>query len=375
MPPEKLKIAVLGAKGIPHPGGIENVMEELCSRLATKGHTVDIFVREHYMKDKPRTEYRGIGLPMSGGIHTKNLDAITHSLTALAKILSRQYDIVYFNSIGLSTLSWVPRLFGMKTVVHTHGLDWKREKWGRIARLLLRFSAYTTAKCPNRTICVCLEDKRFLESRYNAECVYLPNGATGGQPVTPDLITQYGLTGNDYLLFMSRLVPEKGCHLLIDAWQQLPDDLKKGKKLVIAGDSNHRDEYYDGIMSYRGKDDIVFTGFATGRLKEELLSNAFCFIQPSSIEGLPLSVLEALRYGLPVIVSDITENTDAVKKCGLKFKSGDAMDLLEKIREIMIMSPDDISKQREAASVLAETEYDWDRIAEKLEALLCDLLK
>ena len=370
----KLKIAVLGAKGIPHPGGIELVMEEIGSRLVKKGHKFDIFVRKHYMRDKDFNSYKGMGLPLSKGIHSKNLDAITHSFSALIKILLSGYDIVYFNSIGLSTLSWIPRVFGIKSVVHTHGLDWKRGKWGAFAKKLLRFSAYTSVVFPNLTLCACLEDKRFLEQTYGKKCIYLPNGAPQRVVRTPKLIRQYGLEGRDYFLFMSRLVPEKGCHLLLKVWQELSSSQKKGMKLVIAGDSNHRDDYYYSLLEYKSLQDIVFTGFATGTLKEELLSNAYCFVQPSTVEGLPISILEALNYGLYVLASDIIENRDALQNCGVTFQSGNPDNLKRKIEEIVNMKPDILEKESIKAKEFVTREYDWDQIASNLEALLLDLL-
>ncbi|MBI5049494.1 MAG: glycosyltransferase family 4 protein [Nitrospirae bacterium] len=371
----KLKIAVLGVKGIPHPGGIELVMEEIGSRLVKKGHQVDIFVRKHYMKDKPFNIYKGMGLPLSKGIHSKNLDAITHSISALIKILSGGYNVVYFNSVGLSTLSWIPRVFGMKTVVHTHGLDWKREKWGKIAKKLIRFSAYTSVEFPNLTLCVCLEDKRFLETTYGKHCFYIPNGTPYVVVRQPELITQYGLKGRDYFLFMSRLVPEKGCHFLLRAWQKLSSSQKKGMKLVIAGDSNHRDQYYYSLLEHKSLPDVIFTGFATGDLKEELLSNAYCFVQPSTIEGLPLSILEALAYGIYVLASDIQENKDAIQDCGATFQCGNSDDLGSKIEEIINMSPDIIEREMFKAREFAKKEYNWEQITDKVEGLLLDLVK
>ncbi|MDO8281312.1 MAG: glycosyltransferase family 4 protein [Thermodesulfovibrionia bacterium] len=372
----KLKIAVLGAKGIPHPGGIEHVMEEVGSRLVNKGHQFDIFVRRDYMKDQPISSYKGMGLPRSPGIHSKNLDAITHSLTALVKILFGGYEIVYFNSVGLSVLSWIPRLFGKKSVVHTHGLDWKREKWGRIAKMLIRFSAYTTARLPNLTICCGQTDKIFLEKHYGSSCQFIPNGAPPPVFRKPELIKEYGLKGKDYVLFMSRLVHSKGCHFLLTAWQEMSLEQKNGMKLIIAGDSNFKNEYTDNLRKeYEKLEDVIFTGFVTGDLREELLSNAYCFVQPSVLEGLPLSVLEALSYGLFVLTSDIQENKDAIRDCGATFKSGDVDDLKEKIKKIINMSRDEIEKEGIRARELARNEYNWDQAADKLEKSFISLFE
>ncbi len=370
----RLKIAALGAKGIPHPGGIELVMEEIGSRLVRRGHRFDIFVRKHYMADKPFNQYKGIGLPRSLGLHTKNLDALSHSISALPQILTQGYNVVYINSVGLSTLAWLPRIGGQKVVVHTHGLDWKREKWHSLAKRLIRMSAWTSAKLPDLTFCVCLEDKRFLEGTYGVKCIYIPNGIPIVKLCKSDEIRKWGLKEDNYLLFMARLVPEKGAHILIDAWRQIPKKYKVDKKLVIAGDSNHRDRYYQDLMEFKCFDDIVFTGFATGRLKEELLSNALCFVQPSTIEGMPLSILEAMGYGRMILASDIQENLDVLSGHGWKFKSGEIEDLLKKLIAILSLSKERLGGEGHTLMEFGLVNYNWDKIVDKVEMLLIDLV-
>ncbi len=370
----QLKIVALGAKGIPHPGGIELVMEEIGSRLVRRGHRFDIFVRKSYMNGKTFKEYKGIKLLYSPGIRHKNLDAVTHSLSALPRILSNGYDIVYVNAIGLSVLAWLPRICGKKVVVHTHGLDWKREKWGRLAKKLIRMSAWTTARLPHRIFCVCKEDKRFFEKNYGIKCVYVPNGIPNVEIRIPHEIKKFGLSGGDYLLFMARLVPEKGAHLLIQAWRMIPGAYKKDKKLVIAGDSNHRDKYYLDLIEFKRFNDIVFTGFATGNLKEELLTNALCFVQPSLIEGMPLSILEAMGCGRPILTSDIPENKDVLEDNGLFFKSGNINDLAEKIKEILTSNPHHLYSQGKRLQEFGRRQYDWDKITDRIEVELISLI-
>jgi glycosyltransferase involved in cell wall biosynthesis len=370
----KLKIAVLGVKGIPHPGGIELVMEEIGSRLVQRGHQFDIFVRRHYMPE-PREAYRGMGLPMSPGVHHKHLDALSHSISAMPIILQENYDVVYINSVGLSVLAWLPRVLGKKVVVHTHGLDWKREKWGPVAQKLIQMSAWTTVKLPHLTFCVCLEDKKYLEETFKSPCIYIPNGIPAANPLKPDEIKKYGLQGKDYFLFMSRLVPEKGAHLLIQAWQQIPLNKKNGLKLVIVGDSNHRDKYYFDLMDFKGADDIIFTGFATGQLKTELLTNALCFVQPSTIEGMPLSILEAIGYERMVLASDIRENKDVLSEFGWFFKSGDTNDLAEKLIQIMGLDEDIVKNAARSLHDYGTKIYNWEIITDRIEQHLINLFK
>lgn len=370
----KLKIAALGAKGIPHPGGIELVMEEIGSRLVQRGHQFDIFVRKHYMADKPFGRYEGIGLPRSPGFHGKHWDALSHSASAFPKIFSKGYDVIYINSLGLSTLAWLPRALGRKVVVHTHGLDWKREKWGPVARKLIRMSAWTSVNLPHKTFCVCLEDKRFLERTYGRRCHYIPNGIPNVIRRQPDKIRKWGLVGGAYLLFMARLVPEKGAHLLLEAWGKLRRECKRNQKLVIAGDSNHRDKYYHRLMDFKLSKDIIFTGFATGKLKEELLSNALCFVQPSTLEGMPLSILEAMGYGRMILASDIQENIDVLSGHGWTFQSRNIDDLSQKLSQTLQLRKDAIENEGEKLRKFGMQNYNWDRITDKVEEHLTNLV-
>ena len=369
----KLKIAALGAKGIPHPGGIELVMEEIGSRLVQRGHRFDIFVRDHYMAEKPFLKYKGVGLPRSRGFHHKNLDALTHSTMAFPRIFSEQYDVVYLNSVGLSTLAWLPRLFGKRVVVHTHGLDWKREKWGSVAKKLIRMSAWSSVALPHLTFCVCLEDKRFLEGMYKKKCHYIPNGIPHVRRRGVDRIKSLGLKRGDYFLFMARLVPEKGAHFLLEAWMDIPAEDKVGRKLVIAGGTNHEDTYYHRLMKYDRFDDVVFTGFATGALKEELLSNALCFVQPSTIEGMPLSLLEAMGYARMILASDIQENKDVLGGHGWNFKSGTPGDLSKKLLDICRLPHEVIKEEGQSAHEFGMKTYNWDRITDDVEERLNSL--
>jgi glycosyltransferase involved in cell wall biosynthesis len=371
----RLKIAALGAKGIPHPGGIELVMEELGSRLVQRGHQFDIFVRKHYMAGKGGGRYKGMGLPRSPGWPSKNLDALTHSASALPFIITEPYNLVYINSVGLSALALVPRIMGRKVVVHTHGLDWKREKWGPVAQRLLRLSAWSSVKLPHLTFCVCLEDKRFLEKAYGQPCVYLPNGIPQVIHRPPDEISRYGLQGQDYLLFMARLVPEKGAHLLLQAFFSIPPEQRRRYKLVIAGDSNHRDAYYQSLMAFQELEEVIFTGFAVGKLKQELLTNAAGFIQPSTLEGMPLSLLEAMGYGRMILASSIQENKDVLNGHGRLFRAGDWKDLAEKLVEIMSLNDAGRLAEGEKLARFGLKTYNWDEITDKLENHLISLFK
>jgi glycosyltransferase involved in cell wall biosynthesis len=326
------------------------------------------------MNGKHFDRYKGIGLPRSPGFHSKYLDALSHSTSAFLKIIRGKYNVIYINSIGLSTLAWLPKIMGQKVVVHTHGLDWKREKWGPVAKKFIRMSALSSAKLPHATFCVCLEDKRFFKNNYGKRCQYIPNGVPGVKHRQPHEILRWGLSKNNYLLFMARLVPEKGAHFLVQAWQNIPQTLKLDKKLVIAGDSNHRDQYYFKLKKYARYADIIFTGFATDALKQELLSNALCFLQPSTVEGMPLSVLEAMGYGCMIIASDIQENKDVLSEHGWTFRNRNVDDLAKKLSRILSIDTDIVERKGLELRNFVTKNYNWDRIVDTVEEHLTNLV-
>ncbi len=264
------------------------------------------------------------------------------------------------------------RLFGKKVLLQTHGLDWKREKWNKVAKFVIRFSTQLGIRLSHQIASVSLEEVEYFQNHYNKHVYHLPNGITDPEP-TSDIyeIEKYQIKPAKYILFLSRLVPEKGCHFLIDAWNNLNPQLKSEYKLVIAGDTQYKDKYYYSLKEHKSQD-IIFTGFATGELKRQLLSHAGLFVQPSTIEGMPISVLEAMGYGIPVITSNIREIRDIVIDKELLFEAGDS-ESLNKILSLVLKNIE-VHKQfalEKRGEVLAK--YNWDSSAKVLDGLLQNL--
>ncbi len=357
----KAKIAVLGVKGLPFTGGLEIIMEEIGRRFVSLGYGFHVFVRKQYMTEKHISKtYKGIRLRYSRGIHSKHLDAITHSFTALIKIISGRYDIIYINAIGISVLGFIPRLFGKKVIVQVHGLDFKREKWGALASLFLKFSCLTTVLFADRILCVSMEDKLYFDRRFGTNCIFTPNGVTEKEKLAPHAIREkWGLEENGYILFMARLVKEKGCHLLLEAYRGLETE----KLLVIAGDNSHREPYSEDLKK-QASDRILFIGFVDGREKNELLSNAYCYVLPSTLEAMPLSLLEAMNLGNCIIASDLPELKAVLKDDGLLFGTGDALDLREKLSRTL-NDPAFVKDQGQKMIDRVRTNHNWDRIFQR----------
>jgi glycosyltransferase involved in cell wall biosynthesis len=361
-----MHIAMIGVKGLPHPGGIENVVEQLGTRLVARGHTVTVYVRPHFTP-RDRTSYNGMRLVHLPSIPTKHFDAISHSTLA---VLRAQADVVHIHSTGLAPLALWPRLRGMPTVVQSHGLDWQRAKWGWLAKTYLKLADWASVACPTATIVVSRKLVQYYQKNFHRQVHYIPNGVNVVEPLPPKEITRWGLGQRDYLLFASRLVPEKGCHLLLDAFDQLKPH---GKKLVIAGDENY-DNRYASELKRRGRDDVLFLGFVRGAPLAELMSNAYLFVQPSFIEGLSTGLLEAMSYGNAVVASDIEENREAIGAAGFTFQSGQAADLA-KVLAALLADERAVAQMRPQAQKHVLANYSWDSSAAQCEALYYSLAK
>lgn len=212
---------------------------------------------------------------------------------------------MHFHAFGPAMFCFIPRLMGRKVIVQGHGLEWKRSRWSIAGKMFLKLSEIPSVKFCNTLTVVSKVQQKYIRENYGIESVVIPTGVNPPVREEPQLIKEYGLKGNDYILFASRLVREKGAHYLINAY----NSLKTNKKLVIAGDAEHEDKYKSELNRLaKGNEKIIFPGFATGKLLNELFSNCYLYVQPSEIEGLPIALLEAMSYGNCCLASDIEEN-------------------------------------------------------------------
>lgn len=365
-----MKISYIAIKGMPLGGGIEKYTEEIGSRLADRGHQVTVYTMRHYGATDGL--YRGMRIRTVPTIRTRSLEKLTASLlSTINGCLDTETDIVHFHAFGPAMFSFLPRLLGKKVVVQGHGLEWKRTRWGLFGRAFLKFSETPSVRFPHRISVVSNVQKRYIRNRYGIDSEYIPTGVNPPLIEKPDLITRYGLRGNDYILFASRLVREKGAHYLLRAYNKLNTQLK----LVIAGDAEHEEAYKAELRDIAaGNNNIIFPGFVTGKLLHEFFSNCYFFVLPSEIEGLPIVLLEAMSYRNCCLVSDIPENLEAVKNFGVTFRSQNADDLSDKLL-MLIQNPDYVDRLKRPASEYVLREYSWDYIAETFECFYLDLLK
>ena len=337
-----MKIAMIGHKRIPsREGGVEIVVEELSTRLVKNGHQVDVYNRKgknvqdkNVDKEKKKLkEYKGIKLITIPTINKKGIDALLYSFFATIKALFGRYDVIHYHAEGPCAMLWIPHLFGIKTVATIHGLDWQRSKWGGFATKYIKFGEKIAAKYADEIIVLSKGVQKYFKDTYNRDTNFIPNGVN--KPVIKEaniIKEKWGLEKDNYILFLARIVPEKGLHYLIDAYKQIDTE----KKLVIAGGASHTNDYLEKIKDMVKDDDrIIMTGFIQGQELEELYSNCYLYCLPSDIEGMPISLLEAMSYGCTCLVSDIEENTQVTGEYATTFEKGNVVDLKEKIENIL----------------------------------------
>lgn len=341
---KRLKIAMIGHKYVPsREGGVEIVVENLAKGMVANGHEVTLFNRRR--KEYPKiNEYDECKVENIFTINHKFFDALIYAFfaTLKARKMARKgkFDILHFHAEGSCLfLRLLPKRKKRKykVVVTIHGLDWKRGKWGGFAAKVLRKGERCAVKYADEIIVLSRNNKKYFKDHYNATTKFIPNGIELPQLRDADLIKeQYGLYKDSYILFLARIVPEKGVHYLIQAWKKVREQISTDKKLVIAGGASHSDQYFNEICEMvKGDDSIIMTGFVQGQVLEELYSNAYFYVLPSDVEGMPMSLLEALSYGNVCLVSDIPENTEVINEDCYVFKRGDVNRLRHQIKKLI----------------------------------------
>lgn len=365
-PGRPLRVAMIGLRGIPASyGGVERAVEELAATLATRGHDVTVYARAAY-SPADLHEHRGVRIRRLPQINTKHLEAASHTTLALAHaIRAREFDVVHLHATGPGAMSPIVRAAGIPVVVTIQGLDWRREKWGPPARAVLRAASSLAVRGPHEAIVVSRELQRYYRDELSTETTYIPNGVKR-EPVTEADQPVESLTSDGFVLFLGRLVPEKHVHTLIAAYRAVPGDAP----LVIAGPDSHSPEYVARLHEMARQDPRVrMIGPRYGAEKAWLLHNASAFVQPSSIEGLPIALLEALSASRFPIVSEIPENLEPVtvdgERLGLSFPVGDDAALAEAIGHAL--GREDRAQVGERLARHVDDTYDWTTIAERTE--------
>ena len=359
-PKQKLKVAFIGGRGVGSKySGIEAYYEEVGRRLVELGHEVTVYCRSYFTP--PITEYQGMRLVRLPTIRSKHLETIVHTALSTADVLARRCDVVHYHALGPAVFSFLPRLLRKKTVVTVQGLDWQRKKWGRLAAAVLRIGEQASAHLPSGTMVVSQTLQRHYRDSHGTEALYVPNGGVLREPRSAQKILQWGLEAGKYILFLGRFSPEKGCHILLDAYEQLDTQVK----LVMAGAPSYCDDYSSELRTHAG-DSIKMLDWVAGETLDELLTNAMMFVLPSDMEGLSLALLDAMGAGLCVLTSDVPENCEVVDGVGFTFRCGNSADLAARLR-FLIANPSVREAAGQAARRRVVEKYQWSKIAADIE--------
>ena len=366
---ENLRIAMLGHKRIPsREGGIEIVVEELATRMAKKSHSVTCYNRKghnvagsEFDGTKLKT-YKGVTLQEVFTIDKRGLAAMTASVSASLRAALGNYDVVHIHAEGPAFMCWLPKLFGKKVIVTVHGLDHQRAKWGKFASWYIRSGEKNAVRFADEIIVLSKGVQDYFQNTYGRTTRFIPNGVNKAKPRKARQITEkWGLTKDSYILYLGRIVPEKGERYLIEAFKQTKTD----KKLVIAGGSSDTQAFMDELKSLAKDDDrIIFTGFVQGEILEELYSNPYIYTLPSDLEGMPLSLLEAMSYGNCCLTSDIPECAEVVEDKALLFRKSDVSDLKAKLQNACD-HPEMVESYKAQVEEFICRKYNWDDVVEK----------
>ena len=366
---KRLRIAMVGQRGLPATfGGIERHVEELGARLVERGHEVVVYSRPHYTGDPALTEHRGMRLVQLPTVRRRGAEAFVHSGIASTATIGRGFDVVHFHALGPGLFTPVVRGFTRAAVVQTiHGLDDERAKWSGPAQGLLRLGGRFSARVPHEVVVVSKDLQRHYRDRHGRGTTYIPNGTPAPLATSSALIRErFGLEASGYVLFLGRLVPEKDPEILLHAFRKVPTDLR----LVIVGDSSNTDDYTAMLRQLGSRDDrVLFAGFQYGETLAALLGHAALFVQPSCLEGLPITLLEAAAYRRPVVASDIPPHVEVIGDSApgrMLFQCQREESLVEAL-ERSLKDPDAVLAGAAELHDDVVQRYSWDRATEMLE--------
>jgi glycosyltransferase involved in cell wall biosynthesis len=359
---KKLRIALFGSRGIPHTyGGAEAFLGELAPRLAARGHDVIVYCRSSLFRERPN-EYRGVRLIYLPNIETKILGTPTHTLLCMLDVLFRHVDVMLVVNIVNGFHCIIPRIFGKKFGINVDGLDWKRGKWGKLARNYFHLNARWIGKiCPDGVITDSLGMQEIYRQEFNTHSTFIAYGANIEKSENPDVVRQYGLEPSQYYLVASRLVPENNADVIVAAFERL----RTNKLLAIAGGANYRSEFVQKLQATHDQR-IRFLGHLgdAGHVKE-LHCNCYAYVHGHSLGGTNPALLKALGYGNCIVALNTPFNAEVLKDYGLLFER-EPEDLLRKLQYVE-ENPAVAEDYRQHAPKRILEAYTWDHITDEYE--------
>jgi glycosyltransferase involved in cell wall biosynthesis len=368
---EKLKIAAFGGfRAIPPKAGgagSDKFALELYPRIVQRGHQVIAYCRIYSGEEGPRNkDYQGVELKYFKTVKKAGFDTLLHSMKATFDVIvNNRADIIHLHSGANSIWCVFLRLAGKRVVVSQFAMDWKRDKWPWYGKLFYRVSNYFTAYLPNKVVFDNIFTQQYFEKRFHKKYDMIPYGSEVPPiPEGSNILDRFNLKKGEYFLFVGRFIPDKGLHLLVEAFKGLTTD----KKLIMIGGAPNPSEYESKIKSVSDPR-IIFPGYLYGDDTNTLMKHAFAYVQPSLIEGLSPVILTVMGLGTPLICSDIPENIYITRDNAVLFKSGDAVSLKQAMEQAL-KDPEAIQQMAASGKADIQLRFNWESVCDHYIELL-----
>jgi glycosyltransferase involved in cell wall biosynthesis len=360
----RFKVAMIGAKGVPaRVGGVEKIVDELGGRLAARGHEVTVYCRREYTGRLPENRYRDMRLLWTPAWPGKYTSTLSHAFTSLGDALFRDYDLLHIHSLGTAPIVPLAWLAGRRVLFHIHGQEWKGGKWGRRSRAYFKACEPVALDFAHGVIVNTMASRDYYQAAYGRTTTYIPNAVEMPGAQETGILRELGLSPRGYLLFVGRLVPEKGCHHLVAAHRALGLELP----VVVIGEESHS-AAYAALLKARAGPAFHFLGTAFGDRLTELYARSLIVVNPTERDAVSLVLLEAMAQGACVLTSDIPEMKEGLSGCGYHFRAGDPLDLA-RVLSRLLNDPAAIDAVREKARERVRMTYAWDPVTDQFEAL------
>lgn len=358
-----MRIAILGTRGIPASyGGFETFAEHLATRLVARGHDVTVYCRAHYVSPR-QMEYHGVRLQVLPTIRHKYFDTVIHTFISAIHAVSRRFDAALICNAANAPFSPILRLTGTPVAINVDGLEHKRKKWNRLARRYYQFAEYLSTLLPNEMVTDAQVIQDYYLARHRAASTMIAYGSEVERRPDRELVRNWRVEPNRYVLYVSRLEPENNAHLVIEAFKKV----RTAYRLLIVGDAPYAEQYITDLKARaRGDKRIIFTGFVFGQDYRALQQNAYCYVHATEVGGTHPALLEAMGYGNCVLTLATPENLEVVGDAGVPYS--DEFDLAEKLQRIL-RDGSLVHAYRHRAQARIRSHYDWDRVVDQYELL------
>lgn len=366
-----MKIALIGTRGVPaNYGGFETFYEELGKRLAERGHEVTVYCRDSYYPEK-LNEFFGMKLVYLPNLKRKSLDTLSHTFFSILHAIRQPYDVYMVCNAANSPVLVIPRLLGKRIAINTDGLEWKRGKWGRIARTYYKLCERISTILADRVVADSRGIQDYYTKEYKATTTFIPYGAYITESRQAHLLEKFGIKQNEYFLQITRFEPENNPLLTIQAFKQLNTD----KKLVIIGGVPYESDYSRRIESEaKGHPNIILPGSIYDKeLLNEIWCNCFAYIHGNEVGGTNPALLQTMASGCFTIAIDVSFSKDVLDDAGIFFAKNPKA-LSDQMRWAQDHKHEIESYKFKAIDRIIHN-YSWDKVTDDYEVLFKDMVK